>query len=42
MSVKVLKIDLRGSLIICIATSTIWTVVYNFAGTHILNNSDVY
>ena len=31
-----------GSLNICIATSTIWTVVYNFAGTHILNNSDVY
>ena len=31
-----------GSLLICIAVSLIWAVIYNLLGTHILNKSDVY
>lgn len=31
-----------GTLIICIAVSLAWTVVYNVVGTRILNVSDVY
>ena len=31
-----------GTLIICIAVSVLWTIIYNLAGTHILNKSDVY
>jgi len=31
-----------GALIICIAVSAAWTVIYNLVGTHILNKSDVY
>ena len=31
-----------GTLIICLVVSFVWTVIYNFAGTHILNKSDVY
>ncbi len=30
------------SVIICLVCSVFWTVVYNFLGTYILNNSDVY
>lgn len=30
------------TLVICVAVSAAWTVVYNIVGTHILNNSDVY
>jgi hypothetical protein len=30
------------TLIVCIAVSSAWAVVYNLLGTHILNNSDVY
>ena len=30
------------SVIICLITSSIWTVVYNVLGTYILNRSDVY
>lgn len=31
-----------GSLLICIAVSLIWAVIYNLLGTRILNKSDVY
>ncbi|MBQ7293184.1 MAG: hypothetical protein IJW79_05530, partial [Clostridia bacterium] len=31
-----------GSLLICTAVSVAWAVICNLAGTHILNNSDVY
>ena len=31
-----------GSLIICIAVSTLWAVFYNVAGTRLLNKCDVY
>ncbi len=31
-----------GTLIICLVVSLAWTVIYNLAGTHILNKSDVY
>lgn len=30
------------TLIVCIICSVAWTVIYNVAGTHILNKSDVY
>ena len=31
-----------GSLIICIVVSTLWAVIYNVAGTRLLNKCDVY
>ena len=31
-----------GSLLICIAVSVAWTVIYNVAGTKLLNKCDVY
>ena len=31
-----------GTLIVCILVSSMWTVIYNLVGTHILNKSDVY
>ena len=31
-----------GALLICIAVSAVWTVVYNLLGTKILSTSDVY
>ena len=31
-----------GTLIVCIAVSAMWTLIYNLVGTHILNKSDVY
>ncbi len=31
-----------GTLVLCILVSAAWAVVYNLAGTYILNNSDVY
>ncbi|MBR2432061.1 MAG: hypothetical protein IKB23_04010 [Clostridia bacterium] len=31
-----------GTLIICALVSVAWALIYNLAGTHILNNSDVY
>lgn len=31
-----------GTLLICIAVSVVWAVLYNLLGTHILNKSDVY
>ncbi|MBE6759445.1 MAG: hypothetical protein E7554_05065 [Ruminococcaceae bacterium] len=31
-----------GTLVLCVLVSAAWTVVYNLAGTYILNNSDVY
>ena len=31
-----------GSLFICIAVSVAWAVIYNVAGTKILDKSDVY
>ena len=31
-----------GALIICIVVSVCWAVIYNVAGTHVLDNSDVY
>ena len=31
-----------GSLLICIAVSVAWAVVYNVVGTHLLNKCDVY
>ena len=31
-----------GALIICIVVSVAWAVIYNIAGTHILNKCDVY
>ena len=31
-----------GALLICIAVSVAWTVIYNVAGTRILNKCDVY
>ena len=30
------------TLIVCIICSVAWAVIYNLAGTHILNKSDVY
>ena len=30
------------TLVVCILNSTIWTLIYNLLGTHILNKSDVY
>ena len=30
------------TLLVCIANSLVWSTIYNIAGTHILNNSDVY
>ncbi len=30
------------SVIICLVCSCVWTVIYNFLGTYILNKSDVY
>jgi len=31
-----------GTLVLCILVSAAWAVIYNLAGTYILNNSDVY
>ena len=31
-----------GTLVICVLVSLFWTFIYNLAGTHILNKSDVY
>lgn len=31
-----------GSLLICIVVSAVWTVIYNVAGTRLLNKCDVY
>ena len=31
-----------GTLVLCVLVSAAWAVVYNLAGTYILNNSDVY
>ena len=31
-----------GSLLICIVVSALWTVIYNVAGTRLLNKCDVY
>ena len=31
-----------GTLLVCMLVSVMWTVIYNLAGTHILNKSDVY
>ena len=31
-----------GTLIVCILVSGAWALIYNLAGTHILNKSDVY
>ena len=31
-----------GTLIICALVSVAWTLIYNLAGTHILNKCDVY
>ena len=31
-----------GALLICIAVSTAWAIVYNFLGTKVLSKSDVY
>ena len=31
-----------GTLIVCALVSVFWTLIYNLAGTHILNKSDVY
>lgn len=31
-----------GTLVICLAVSLAWAVIYNLAGTYILNKSDVY
>ena len=31
-----------GSLIICIVVSALWTIIYNVAGTRLLNKCDVY
>jgi hypothetical protein len=31
-----------GSLLICVAVSVVWTVIYNVAGTLLLNKCDVY
>ena len=31
-----------GTLVICVAVSTAWTLIYNFLGTKVLSNSDVY
>lgn len=30
------------TLLVCIVNSLVWSTIYNIAGTHILNNSDVY
>lgn len=31
-----------GSLLICVVVSAAWAVIYNLAGTHLLNRCDVY
>ena len=31
-----------GTLVLCVLVSAAWAVIYNLAGTYILNNSDVY
>jgi hypothetical protein len=31
-----------GSLLICIVVSVAWAVIYNVAGTRLLNKCDVY
>ena len=31
-----------GTLLVCIPVSLAWAIIYNLAGTHILNKSDVY
>lgn len=31
-----------GTLILCTLVSVLWAIIYNLAGTHILNKSDVY
>lgn len=41
-SVNACLVSNIGTLIVCIAVSLAWAVIYNLAGTHILNNSDVY
>ena len=30
------------SVLCCLVCSVVWTVIYNWLGTHILNKSDVY
>ena len=30
------------TLLVCVAVSAVWAVIYNLVGTYILNNSDVY
>ena len=41
-SVNACLVSNIGTLFVCLAVSLAWTVIYNLAGTHILNNSDVY
>ena len=41
-SVNACLVSNIGTLIVCVAVSIAWAVIYNLAGTHILNNSDVY
>ena len=41
-SVNACLVSTPVTLIICIAVSAAWAVIYNLAGTYILNNSDVY
>lgn len=41
-SVNACLVSNIGTLIICIIVSFIWTFIYNFLGTKILYNSDVY
>lgn len=41
-SVNACLVSNIGTLIICIVVSFIWTFIYNFLGTKILYNSDVY